>query len=182
MTENHRACRIFTALIACAAALSLSACDWLTSPEGNTPTDASTRVTQSTAATQPAQTEATTAEQSADTTEETTATVTTTTLAATTTAAETEPPQDDTIDPDFKAAMDSYEAFYDEYCDFMQDYADNPTDFGLIAEYATMMARLEDVNKSFEKWDDEELNNAELAYYLDVQNRVQKKLLTVSVN
>lgn len=86
----------------------------------------------------------------------------------------------DGMRPDFKQAMDSYEAFYDEYCDFMKEYADNPTDLELLAEYADMMSKAADMTEKFEAWDEDEMNNEELNYYLDVNNRVMQKLLEVA--
>lgn len=81
--------------------------------------------------------------------------------------------------PEFKEAMDAYEEFYDEYCDFMKKYQENPTDFTLLADYAKFLAKAEEMDRKFEKWDDSELNNAELKYYLDVNNRVMQKLVDV---
>lgn len=87
----------------------------------------------------------------------------------------------DGLRPDFKKAMDSYEEFMNEYCDFMTKYADSDgTDIGLIAEYADYMSKYSDMVKDFDAWNDEELNNAELSYYLDVQNRINKKFLEIS--
>ena len=37
-----------------------------------------------------------------------------------------------------------------------------------------------DVDSAFAKWENENLNNEELKYYLDVNNRVMKKLLDVT--
>lgn len=87
---------------------------------------------------------------------------------------------DDVIGSDFKAAMDSYEKFMDEYVAFMKKYMDNPTDMSLVLDYANYTSKYADAVKNFEKWDDEELNTAELAYYIDVQARVAKKLLEVA--
>jgi hypothetical protein len=84
------------------------------------------------------------------------------------------------IDPDFKAAMDSYEKFMDEYVAFMKKYKANPSDLGLLADYADYMSKYADFVEDFEKWDDEDLNAAETAYYIDVQARVSKKLLEVA--
>jgi predicted small lipoprotein YifL len=78
--------------------------------------------------------------------------------------------------PEFKEAMDSYEAFYDEYCDFMEKYKEDSDNLTLIAKYGKMLVRLEEVNEKFEAWDEDELNSEELKYYLDVNNRVLKKL------
>lgn len=84
------------------------------------------------------------------------------------------------LDPDFKAAMDSYEKFMDEYVAFMKKYSANPTDMSLLADYADYMSKYADFVEDFEKWEDEEMNAAETAYYIDVQARVSKKLLEVA--
>ena len=94
------------------------------------------------------------------------------------TSAESSSSADITIlDPDFKAAMDSYEEFMDEYVAFMKKYKANPADMNLLADYADYMSKYADFVKAFEKWEDEELNAAETAYYAAVQARVSKKLL-----
>lgn len=79
--------------------------------------------------------------------------------------------------PEFKEAMDSYEAFYDEYCEFMKKFANNPSDLGLLAEYGDMMSKMTDMSEKFDAWDEDEMNKAELEYYLEVNNRVAQKLL-----
>ena len=84
------------------------------------------------------------------------------------------------ISEDFKAAMDSYENFMDEYIAFMKKYQANPTDMNLLTEYADYMKEYAEFVEDFEQWEDEEMNDAELAYYLDVQTRVSKKLLEVA--
>ena len=94
---------------------------------------------------------------------------------------ETEVPVDNnSIDPEFKAAMDSYESFMNEYVDFMKKYSENPSDFTLLADYATYMSKYSEFVKDFEKWEDEDMNDAETAYYIDVQTRVNNKLLEVT--
>lgn len=84
------------------------------------------------------------------------------------------------LDPDFKAAMDSYESFMNEYVDFMKKFDNNSSDLSLLAEYADYMSKYSEFVEGFEKWNDEEMNNAETAYYIDVQARVSKKLLELS--
>lgn len=84
------------------------------------------------------------------------------------------------IRPEFKAAMDSYEAFYDDYCDFMKKYEKNPSDLTLLSEYSDMLLKSQEMNEKFEEWDDEDLSNEELKYYLDVQTRISKKLIEVA--
>ena len=92
--------------------------------------------------------------------------------------------QEDTsgLRSDFKAAMDSYEAFVDEYVAFMEKYNNNPSDIGLIADYASYMSKYADFAKKFEQWENEDLNDDELAYYIEVQTRVNQKLLDVTYN
>lgn len=77
---------------------------------------------------------------------------------------------------DFKEAMDSYENFMNDYADFMKKYKANPSDVSLLADYADYMAKYADMVEKFDKWESEDLNDAELAYYIDVQARVSKLL------
>lgn len=83
---------------------------------------------------------------------------------------------EDGLRKDFKEAMDSYEAFMNEYCDFMEKYSKNPTDAGLMADYMSYMEKYDDFTKKFDQWGGENLNDAELAYYIDVQTRVYDRL------
>lgn len=96
---------------------------------------------------------------------------------------ETKPNDTELVDgmrKDFKDAMDSYEAFIDEYVAFMKKYSDNPSDVSLLADYTKYMSKYADMVEKFDKWESEDLNGAELAYYIDVQARVSKKLLEVA--
>lgn len=83
----------------------------------------------------------------------------------------------DVIRPEFKEAMDSYEAFYDEYCDFIKKYKANPSDLKLLTKYADMVEQLEDMNEKFEDWEDNDLSDTELKYYLEVNNRISQKMI-----
>lgn len=83
---------------------------------------------------------------------------------------------EDGLRKDFKEAMDSYEAFMNEYCDFMEKYSKNPTDAGLVADYMSYMQKYDDFTKKFDQWGGENLNDAELAYYMEVQTRVYDRL------
>ena len=80
---------------------------------------------------------------------------------------------------DFKEAMDSYEAFMNEYVEFMKKYQSNPNDTKLLADYAKYMSKYADMCDKFDKWESQDLNATEQAYYIDVQARVSKKLLEV---
>lgn len=91
-------------------------------------------------------------------------------------------PGDDTgkIRDKFKAAMDSYEKFFDEYVAIMQKYQQNPTDLSILADYAKYAGQYADMMQKMEAWEDEELNAAETAYYIEVQARISKKLLEIA--
>ena len=86
----------------------------------------------------------------------------------------------DGMRPEFKEAMDSYEMFMNEYCDFMKKYAEsNGTDLDLLADYTEYMSKYTDVMGDFEALGNEEMNTAEMAYYLEVQTRINEKLLEI---
>ncbi len=84
------------------------------------------------------------------------------------------------LSSDFKEAMDSYEEFMSDYVDFMKKYQDNPTDMSLLSDYSDFISEYAEITEEFSDWEDEDLNTEELAYYLDVQTRVNKKLLEVA--
>ena len=65
----------------------------------------------------------------------------------------------------------------DEYVAIVQQYRENPNDMGLLSDYTAYMSKYADFVEGFEQWDDEEMNEAETAYYIEVQARVSKKLL-----
>ncbi len=101
----------------------------------------------------------------------------------TTKSATTEKSEDlvDGMRPEFKAAMDSYENFMNEYVNFMKKYIADPSDMSLLMDYADYMSKYSDFVEDFEEWeDDDDMNTAETAYYIDVQARVSKKLLEIA--
>lgn len=108
----------------------------------------------------------------------------------TTETEETEPQASETdnsaaagIRPEFQSAMDSYEAFIDEYCAFMQKYAESDgTDLELLADYMTYMTKYAELCDEFTNWENQDMNEAETAYYLEVQTRVNQKLAAVAGN
>jgi len=83
------------------------------------------------------------------------------------------------LSSDFKKAMDDYEAFMNEYVEFMKKFKANPSNTTLLKEYSNYMTKYTNAMESFEKWDEEEMNDAELKYYLEVTTRVNKKLLEI---
>lgn len=127
--------------------------------EEKEPTDASTLPSDEETTPEPTATKATTPEPAAD---------------------ETDKADDNTIGSEFKAAMDSYEKFMNEYVAFMKKYAENPTDLSILTDYAKYMEEYADMMLKFEKWENEDLNTAETAYYIEVQARISKKLLEIA--
>lgn len=108
---------------------------------------------------------------------------------STTSADETEASQEeasaenliDGMRPEFKEALDSYEDFFDEYCDFMKKLKDNPNDFELLGEYNEYLTQYSETMEKMGALDDGELNDAELKCYIEVTNRINKKLLDVAL-
>lgn len=72
----------------------------------------------------------------------------------------------------FKDAMDEYEAFFDDYIDVMERQD--------ALKMATMAVKYAEMSEAFEKIDDDEdLSDAESAYYIHVQTQISEKLATV---
>ena len=80
---------------------------------------------------------------------------------------------------DFKKAMDDYESFMNEYVEFMKKYSSNPSHTSLLNDYSNYMTKYAKAMESFEKWDEEDMSDEEAKYYLEVQTRINKKLLEV---
>jgi hypothetical protein len=91
------------------------------------------------------------------------------------TAPETSEANSDEIRPETKEALDSYEEFMGEYVDFMKKYNEDSSNTDLIKDYASYMTKYADFTDKFNKMEDD-LNDAELSYYLKVQARVLDKL------
>ena len=87
---------------------------------------------------------------------------------------------DSDISPEFKKTMDDYEAWFDHYCEVMKKYQDNPSDMALLSEMTELLSEETEMLKQMEDMDQSEMNSAELAYYIDVTARIQKKLLEVA--
>lgn len=87
----------------------------------------------------------------------------------------------DGMRPEFKEAMDSYETFFDEYVSFMEKYVSTDgNDLALLADYTNYLRKYEEMMEALEAWDSEDMNTEELAYYIEVQSRINQKLLEVS--
>ena len=86
----------------------------------------------------------------------------------------------DEVTPEFKELMDSYEAFVDEYCEFMEEYADSDDITGMMGEYTEYMQKLADYTEKLDAYDEDDMSDADLSYYLEVTNRCNQKLLEVA--
>ena len=86
------------------------------------------------------------------------------------------------IRPEVKEFLDAYEACMDEYVDFMQKYmnADPSSMASMMGDYYRILTRYTEFAEKIDAFDESELTNAELAYYLEVTNRVSQKLLRVA--
>lgn len=87
------------------------------------------------------------------------------------------------VDPGLKATLDEYEEFMDEYVDFMKKYQANPDNaLSMFAEYSQMLKEYADFVGKIQKIKTENMSVEDLAYYFDVVNRVEKKMLEVIQN
>ena len=86
------------------------------------------------------------------------------------------------IRPEIKEFLDAYEACMDEYVDFMQKYknADATSMASMMDDYYRILARYAEFAEKIDAFNESELTNAELAYYLEVTSRVSQKLLSVA--
>lgn len=88
--------------------------------------------------------------------------------------------QIDGMRKEFKEAMDSYEAFFDEYVEFIDNYTNSESTASLLLEYAQFMAQYEETYEKMEAWEDNDLNDVEAAYYLEVTSRITQKLISIA--
>ena len=71
----------------------------------------------------------------------------------------------------------SFKETMDKYVDIMKSYDAN--DVTMLSEYTELLSQYNTYMDKVSKIDEDELSSADLAYYLDVTNRVNKKLLEV---
>ena len=67
-----------------------------------------------------------------------------------------------------------------EYCDFMSTYDDNnPL---AIVEYGKLVAEYADFVEKCDAYEEEEMSDEDLKYYLEVTNRVNLKLIDLNAS
>ncbi|MEE8808561.1 MAG: DUF6591 domain-containing protein [Lactimicrobium sp.] len=82
------------------------------------------------------------------------------------------------VRPEVKDFVDGYENFMNSYVDFMKSY--DASDFTMLDQYTQIMKQYMDWENKAENVDESGWNNDETAYYLDAQNRINKRLLEIS--
>lgn len=84
------------------------------------------------------------------------------------------------VTPSFKETMDKYEAFFDEYVAFMKSYQENPMNaLSMLNEYTDMLTKYTEFYTEMSQLNTSDLPPADLAYYIEVTARIEKKLLEV---
>lgn len=81
------------------------------------------------------------------------------------------------VDPDLKAFLDEYEAFMYDYIEFMDKYENSDDVISMLNDYTKMMTKYAEFAEALEEYDEDEMSAADAAYYLEVTNRVNQKML-----
>ncbi len=84
------------------------------------------------------------------------------------------------LSPEFKKTMDDYEAWFDHYCDVMKRYQEDSSNLELLSEMTDLLTEETKMLEEMENMEQSEMNTAELAYYIEVTARIEKKLLEVA--
>lgn len=81
------------------------------------------------------------------------------------------------VNPDLKEFLDEYEAVMNEYVDFMEKYenSDNPAE--MLSDYTKILNKYTDYLQALDKYEPDEMSEADAAYYLEVTTWVSKRLL-----
>ena len=82
-----------------------------------------------------------------------------------------------TVSKEFKEMMDAYEDFFDEYVDFIKKYNSSSNQMSMMSDYLDMLTRYTETMEEIEDIENEDLSDADMAYYLDTMTRIEKKLL-----
>ncbi len=67
----------------------------------------------------------------------------------------------------------------DEYVLFMQEYKESGNAASMLSRYSSMMRRYASFASALEKYNPDEMSQADAAYYLEVMARVNEKLASV---
>lgn len=84
------------------------------------------------------------------------------------------------VTPAVKEAMDSYEAYMNKYCDFMEKYNKEGAPASMLTDYLSMLNEYNDMTKKIDNMDQSSWSDADTQYYLEVMNRVNQRLASIS--
>lgn len=87
---------------------------------------------------------------------------------------------DNNVSTNFKETMDSYEAFIDEYVEFMNKYQESDDTAAMLTDYSEFVSKYKDYAAKIDEINEDELSAADLAYYIEVTDRVNSKLASIS--
>lgn len=66
----------------------------------------------------------------------------------------------------------------DEYILFMKKYMEDPGNaISMLTEYASIMEKYDDFAKKVDDYNEKDMSTEDAKYYLDVTNRINKKML-----
>lgn len=86
----------------------------------------------------------------------------------------------DGMRPSVKKAIDSFEEYFVEYVELIEKIEADPDNPWLLVDYAEFLATYASTMRDFENMEDEDLNDAEMAYYLAALGRVNQMLINVT--
>lgn len=86
------------------------------------------------------------------------------------------------VSPELKETLDSYESIMNKYCDFMEKYnsASSSDALAMLNDYYKMLDEYSEAMDKINNLDTSNMSTADYEYYLDVTNRVSKRLLEVA--
>ncbi|RYN13611.1 actin [Bifidobacterium animalis subsp. animalis] len=84
------------------------------------------------------------------------------------------------VTPAVKEAMDSYESYMNKYCDFMEKYNKEGAPASMLTDYLSMLKEYNEMTKKIDDMDQSSWSSADTQYYLEVMNRVNQRLASIS--
>lgn len=84
------------------------------------------------------------------------------------------------VTPAVKEAMDSYESYMNKYCDFMEKYNKEGAPASMLTDYLSMLKEYNGMTKKIDDMDQSSWSDADTQYYLEVMNRVNQRLASIS--
>lgn len=85
-------------------------------------------------------------------------------------------PKSNNSSENFREAMDEYEELMNEYIDFMKKYNNSDDKIGMLNDYNKMLKQYTTAIKKLGEIDEDSLSTEDLEYYIEVTERVNKRL------